>query len=122
MSYDPQVPKKVMFLRDRVGYDGLVNIAYNITGLDRTRHNISLIFLNFSGLRVFSSYPLVDDNGVDGMYFLKANSNSGTEIYLEIDEICDTNTQPITCESGGLLQNTPHQLNDMAEPSRRRTR
>ncbi|XP_027070891.1 uncharacterized protein [Coffea arabica] len=87
MSYDPPVPKKVMFLRERAGFDELVDRAYNITNLDRNKYKISLIFRTCLHYGVFGAMPLMDDNGVDGMYFLKANSGHATEIYMEVEEL-----------------------------------
>ncbi|XP_027071815.1 uncharacterized protein [Coffea arabica] len=87
MLYDPPMPKKVMFLRERVGFDELVDRAYNIMNLDRNKYKISLIFRICLHYGVFGAMPLMDDNGVDGMYFLKANSGHATEIYIEVEEL-----------------------------------
>ena len=89
ISYDPPLPKKVMFLTERVNFDGLVDIVYNMMELNRNTHKINLIFRNCMQNGVFGATPLVDDNGVDGMYFLKANSGHGTEIYIEVESILD---------------------------------
>ena len=89
ISYDPPLPKKVMFLTERVNFDGLVDIVYNMMELNRNTHKINLIFRNCMQNGVFGATPLVDDNGVDGMYFLKANSAHGTEIYIEVESIVD---------------------------------
>ena len=43
ISYDPSIPKQVLFLTEMVGYDDLVDKIYNLLGLDRNllgRQNI----------------------------------------------------------------------------------
>ena len=83
ISHHPPVPKKVMFVTKKVGFDELVDIVY-IMGLDWNSHKISLAFQNYLQNGVFGAIPLVDNNGVDGMWFLKDNSDHGIEIYVEV--------------------------------------
>ncbi|CDP03974.1 unnamed protein product [Coffea canephora] len=116
MFYDPPMPKKVMFLRERVGFNELIDKVYSIMGLDQNRHKISLIFRNCVQHGVFGAMPLVDDNGVDGMYFLKAKSGHATEIYVEVEELlglrqCDNQTLPIA---------SPHRDVQQAQRGRKR--
>ena len=57
-----------------VEYNELVNRRDNIMGLDRNGEKISLIFRNWLQHDVFGAMPLMDDNGVAGMYYLKSSS------------------------------------------------
>ena len=43
--YDPPIPKKVMFITEKICYDELVDKVYNIMDLDWNSHKIGLISL-----------------------------------------------------------------------------
>nr|XP_027087692.1 uncharacterized protein LOC113709138 [Coffea arabica] len=102
------MPKKVLFLTEMVGYDELLDRVYNIMGLDRNRQRINLIFRNCPQPGIFGAMPLVDDNGVAGMYYLKSGSRQPTEIYVKVEEIsnyCGHDSQ--TFEIGSGIQAEP---------------
>lgn len=88
MLYDPPMPNKLMFLRERVGYAELMDKIYNIMNLDRNRFKISLLFRNcLQQNGVFGAMPLVDDDGVDAIYYLKGNIREATELYVEVEDV-----------------------------------
>ncbi|XP_071938294.1 uncharacterized protein [Coffea arabica] len=70
-----------------VGYDDLVDQIYNLLGLDRKRYKISLIYRSCLPNGKFGAMPLVNDNGVAGLYYLQSDSRLATEIYVEVEEV-----------------------------------
>ena len=57
--------------------------------LNRNRQRINLIFRNCLQNEIFGAIPLVNDNGVVGMYYLKSGSRHTTENYVEVEDVLD---------------------------------
>lgn len=94
MSYDPPMCKKVLFLKERIGFEELIERIYSIMTLDRNRYKVNLVFRNCVGLGVFAGMPLEDDNGIDIIYYMKSNSPpQASEIYVEVVELAQSNAQ-----------------------------
>ena len=87
ISYDPPIPKNVLFLTEVVGYDELVDRIYTSMGLDRNSYKISLIYRSCLQNGKFGAMPLVNDNGVAGLYYLQSGSRLATEIYVEVEKL-----------------------------------
>ena len=87
ISYDPPIPKDALFLTEVVGYDELVDRIYTSMGLDRNSYKISLIYRSCLQNGKFGAMPLVNDNGVAGLYYLQSGSRLATEIYVEVEKL-----------------------------------
>ncbi|XP_027107591.1 uncharacterized protein [Coffea arabica] len=111
IAYDPPICQKVLILKERIGYDELVNRIYNAMKLDRDKFRVHLTFRNRveygNGFAILFGMPLMNDKGVDVFYYLKSSTPEyAAEIYIDVEDqqhVDQTNIQ--------LALNTYAQLN-----------
>ena len=85
-AYDPSKYNKVILVKDRIGYDELVDRVYMYMGLDRDVFNLNLWFRKSVVLGTFVRLQLGCDNDIDMIYHMKALSlQLAYEIYIEVE-------------------------------------